>query len=64
MMAANAPTAPQNLPHAYSRGVSRVEWKTSVTWSSRSRMTTIPHEMARNQAASASMMMLWSMLWV
>lgn len=57
-------TAPQNLPHTYSPGVRRVERKTSTTCTSRSRITAIPQEMARNQAASASMITLWSMPWV
>ena len=61
-MKAKTATPPQNLPHTYSRGVRRVEWNTSTTRSSMSRITVSPEMIARNSAPSEMSMMDWTLL--
>ena len=52
------------MPQTYSRGVRRVEWNTSTTWSSTSRITTSPAAIARNQAPIIMISTHWIMLWL
>ena len=62
-MTRKAVSAPAKLPQTYSRGVSRVAWRTSPTRNSASRISTRPAPMARNQTPMKAIRTDWNMPW-